>query len=125
MRATILSLLSLTFSLGVLANPPACLLGVVGQQDSPHDLSAICGDDAQDVQAALDNDCSRDTKSVAQEAFISSCSAAGSSVGEYTFFSSLKLEESSTQLATSSRPQPQPIPSLAALLTHSLHQPRH
>lgn len=81
MRASIL-LPILSLSLGVLANPPACLLGVVGQQDSPPNLSAICGDDAKDVQASLDKECSKDTKSAAQEAFISSCSAAGTSVGK-------------------------------------------
>ena len=82
MRATF-ALPLLTLALGALANPPACLLAVVGQQDSPHDLSAICGDDAKDVQASLDKDCSKDSKSVAQEAFISTCSSAGSSVGKF------------------------------------------
>lgn len=82
MRATLLlPILSLT--LGALANPPACLLSAVGAQDSPADLGAVCGDNAKDVQETIDADCKdKDSKSLAQEAFISTCSAAGSSVGE-------------------------------------------
>lgn len=97
MRATF-ALPILALALGALANPPACLLAVVGQQDSPHDLKAICGDDAKDVQAALDKDCSKDTKSVAQEAFVSTCSSAGSSIGKFQnlpTFTSSSLNRSS------------------------------
>lgn len=65
------------------ANPPACLIAAIGEQEKPADLGAICGDDAKDVQAAIDSACQSENKSVAQEAFLSTCSAAGSSVGKF------------------------------------------
>ncbi|KIX08167.1 uncharacterized protein Z518_02823 [Rhinocladiella mackenziei CBS 650.93] len=72
------------FTVRVLADvPPACLLNAVNTQDEPGDLSAICGDDAIDVQEAIASMCG-DNQSVAQSAFLSTCSAAGSSVAPYT-----------------------------------------
>ncbi len=69
-------------AIGVLAAvPPACLLEAVNTQDDPSDLSAICGNEATDVQQAIASVCGNN-QSVAQSAFISTCSSAGSSVGE-------------------------------------------
>jgi len=73
----------LALSVRVLAVPPACLLNAVNTQDDPSDLSAICGSEAQDVQAAIASGCGNNQK-VAQSAFIATCSSAGSSVAPYT-----------------------------------------
>lgn len=70
----------LALSVRVLAIPPACLLDAVNTQEEPSDLSAICGNDAEEVQGAIASLCG-DNQSVAQSAFIATCSGAGSSVG--------------------------------------------
>jgi hypothetical protein len=82
--STLLALTTLYLTTLVAANPPACLLSAVNTHDDPSSLSALCGDDATDIQAEIDELCNSDTKSLAQEAFISTCSAAGSSVAAYT-----------------------------------------
>lgn len=83
MKATLVlpTLLALFSARTLAATPPGCLLSAVNTQDNPTDLSSICGDDATDVQSAINSLCSGSNKSAAQSAFIATCSSAGSSVG--------------------------------------------
>ncbi|KIW13733.1 hypothetical protein PV08_08924 [Exophiala spinifera] len=79
------TLLALFGTRTLAATPPGCLLSAVNTQDNPTDLSSICGDEATEVQSAINSLCSGSTnKSAAQSAFIATCSAAGSSVAPFT-----------------------------------------
>ncbi|KAL6251488.1 hypothetical protein RBB50_001697 [Rhinocladiella similis] len=86
MKATLVlpTLLALFSARTLAATPPGCLLSAVNTQDNPTDLSSICGDDATDVQSAINSLCSGSNKSAAQSAFIATCSSAGSSVAPFT-----------------------------------------
>lgn len=81
MKSTILlSLLALSSSV-IAATPPACLLAAVNTEQSPGDLSAVCGSEASKVQSAIASICTGSNVSAAQSAFIATCSGAGTSVG--------------------------------------------
>lgn len=94
MKAALILPVLASLAVKVLADlPPACLLSAVNTQDEPSDLSAICGNEATDVQSAIASLCSGSAVSMAQSAFISTCSAAGSSVGKYTKGSVCKSQQ--------------------------------
>jgi len=85
MKPSVVLLPTFLFAVRALADvPPACLLSAVNTQDNPTDLSSLCGDEANDVQKAINSLCTSTNKSAAQSAFIATCSSAGSSVAPYT-----------------------------------------
>jgi len=67
--------------------PPACLLQALNTQSKPSNLSAICGNEATDIQLAIASLC-EPMQLAAQSAFIATCSSAGSSVAPYISASS-------------------------------------
>ncbi|KIW52948.1 hypothetical protein PV05_08555 [Exophiala xenobiotica] len=85
MKPSLVLLPTFLFAVRALADvPPACLLSAVNTQDNPTDFSSLCGDEATDVQKAINSLCTSTNKSAAQSAFIATCSSAGSSVAPYT-----------------------------------------
>ncbi|KAK5370395.1 hypothetical protein LTR20_010187 [Exophiala xenobiotica] len=85
MKPSFVLLPAFLFAVRALADvPPACLLGAVNTQDNPTDLSSLCGNEATQVQKAINSLCTSTNKSAAQSAFIATCSSAGSSVAPYT-----------------------------------------
>ncbi len=107
MKPSLVLLPTFLFAVRALADvPPACLLSAVNTQDNPTDFSSLCGDEATDVQKAINSLCTSTNKSAAQSAFIATCSSAGSSVGTYC--------------SSSYYPAPPPSLRFASLLLSSL-----
>jgi len=103
MKTTIILSVLASLTVKVFADlPPACLLNAVNTQDSPGDLSAVCGDEAQDVQSAIASMCNSNVVSAAQSAFISTCSVAGTSVAPFTATSTSNSTASTTKGPSSS-----------------------
>jgi hypothetical protein len=89
MKSTIVfTLLALSSSI-IAATPPACLLAAVNTEQSPGDLSVVCGKDATKVQSAIASLCSGSAVTPAQNAFIATCSGAGVQVGTSPVFHQL------------------------------------
>lgn len=102
MKTSIILPILVSFAVRVLADvPPACLLNAVNTQEDPSNLSAVCGNEANDVQKAIASLCSGNVVSVAQSAFISTCSVAGSSVAPYTATSNSSATTTKNSSATS------------------------
>jgi len=80
MQTAFLTLLFALFARIAFALPPACLLHAVNTADAPGDLSAVCGDGAEDIQSYMASNCGN-FQDDAQKAFIATCSSAGTSVG--------------------------------------------
>lgn len=63
----------------VAAQPPACLLSVIGSQPNPADLKTICGKNAEKIQDSLSETCD-DDKQDALKHFSNTCSSNGHKV---------------------------------------------
>lgn len=80
MQTAIFTLFFAFFARFTFAMPPGCLLHAVNTADAPGDMSAVCGDGAQDIQSHMASNCG-DFEEDAQKAFIDTCSSAGTTVG--------------------------------------------